>query len=282
MSGITTIDWARYSWNPIRARRTVNGKVRLGHHCEHASPGCIPCYAEGQNKRWGTKLPFTPQARAELDEIYVDDKALFAPMEWTEPGRVFVCSMTDLFGGFVPDGAIHDVHAIIDACLDLTFLTLTKRETRQLGYALDEANTRPGGVRPNVWRGVSVEDVRRLERLDALRRTPAVVRFVSIEPLMEDIADAIDLTGIDWVIIGGRSGTIRHPLELAWIYRLVERCRRAGVAVFVKQLGLHVRDGGKRLRLKSRKGSDPAEWPEDLRIREFPTPRPSYPLENRA
>lgn len=271
MSGLTPIQWAKYSWNPIRARRLVDGKAKLGWHCEHMSPACVPCYAERRNKWIGTGLPFKPQSLDQV-ELFLDDVALFEPMTWDDPGNVFVCSMTDLFGDFVPGRMIDDVHAIADATPHLNHLMLTKRCARLYEYAANVAGLDGGRWRPNVWYGGSVEDRRRLYRVDAVRQIPAAVRFLSIEPLFEDVSE-IDLTDIDWVIVGGLSGSINHPLELDWVRRLLDRCRAAGAAVFVKQLGTHVRDGGQRLHLVDKKGGDIDEWPEDLRVREFPTPR---------
>jgi protein gp37 len=128
---------------------------------------------------------------------------------------------------------------------------------------------------PNVWLGVSVEDRASLPRLDTLRETPAALRFVSIEPLLEDLG-RIRLGGIDWVIVGGESGPGARPFDLAWARSTVQQCRAGGVPVFVKQLGAKPYDGDSLgherydLLLRDRKGADPAEWPEDLRVREFP------------
>ena len=159
---------------------------------------------------------------------------------------------------------------------------------------------------PNVWLGVSVENENFLHRIDQLKDTPAAVHFVSIEPLLEDLG-ALILDGIDWVIVGGESGPKARPCNVRWIRSVVSECRRARVPVFVKQLGANVidrndagfmgewpeawpdvidqedriehdldgtRDGYQgapvRIHLRSKKGGDMAEWPEDLRVREFP------------
>jgi len=139
---------------------------------------------------------------------------------------------------------------------------------------------------PNVWLGSSIENRAALARLDHLRATPAALRFLSLEPLLEDLGE-IDLTGIGWVIVGGESGPGARPCDLAWIRSIVRQCREAQVPCFVKQLGaaamdppnglaghsLRVPDEAAPLvsqRLRDRKGGDPAEWPEDLRVREMP------------
>ena len=129
---------------------------------------------------------------------------------------------------------------------------------------------------PNVlWNthlGVSVEDRKHgVPRIDVLRRLPAALRFLSVEPLLEDLG-ALDLRGIHWVIVGGESGPGARPLNVRWVRNVVEQARAAGVAVFVKQLGARptAESGLVPLRFKSRKGNDPSEWPEDLQVREFP------------
>lgn len=141
---------------------------------------------------------------------------------------------------------------------------------------------------PNVWLGVSVEDQKRAdERIPHLLRTPAAVRFLSIEPMLEEIR-GINLEGIDWVICGGESGANARPFDLGWARSLRDQCKAAGVAFFMKQAGSLPHDGEKVLYgvgpygpakeglepvwldLKDRKGGDPAEWPEDLRVQEVP------------
>ena len=125
---------------------------------------------------------------------------------------------------------------------------------------------------PNVHLGVSVEDRKHgLPRIDELREVPAALRFLSVEPLLEDLG-ALDLTGIGWVIVGGESGNGARPLNVGWVRRIVEQCREQRVPVFVKQLGRAptMESGLVPLRLARRKGNEPSEWPEDLRVRQMP------------
>ena len=146
--------------------------------------------------------------------------------------------------------------------------------------ALESVLDAEGWPLPNVWLGVSVEDRTRLSRVDELRETPAALRFLSIEPLLEDLG-TIDLTGIGWVIIGGESGPGARPFNLAWAHSIVEQCAAAKVPCFVKQVGSKPvgtwrsdsRPFGAvgRWHLNHRKGADMAEWPEALRVRQFPT-----------
>lgn len=121
----------------------------------------------------------------------------------------------------------------------------------------------------NVWLGVSVEDQANKHRIDILRQVPAAVRFLSIEPLLEDIGK-LNLEGIHWVIVGGESGPGARPLRVEWVRSIQAQCRTAEVACFVKQLGANPFEGGMPLLLEDRKGGDWDEWTVELRVREFP------------
>lgn len=126
---------------------------------------------------------------------------------------------------------------------------------------------------PNVWLGASVEDKPAKKRIDDLRKIDAAVRFLSIEPLIEDLGE-IDLTGIGWVIVGGESGKGSRECRVEWLSQIVAQCREQRVPVFVKQLGANPADAGGVVQLKSKKGGAPEEWPEHLRIRQMPEVRP--------
>ena len=120
-----------------------------------------------------------------------------------------------------------------------------------------------------MWLGVSVESRATLDRIDVLRQIPAAIHFISFEPLLEDLGP-VDLTGIDWIIIGGESGPGTRKCDLEWVRSLVVQAKALGVSCFVKQLGVKPVDRGVRRKLKHRKGGDPEEWAADLRVREFP------------
>lgn len=139
--------------------------------------------------------------------------------------------------------------------------------------ACGEDGAKPLYPLPNVWLGVSVEDRHCLDRIQELRATPAAVRWVSFEPLLEDVGD-VDLCGIDWAVIGGETGSEARPFMLSWARRLVNQARRCGCAVFVKQFGSCPHDGTaeqpNRLHLFDRRGLDLSEWPKDLQIQEWP------------
>lgn len=131
MSAQSKIEWTDASWTPIRARNRKTGKV--GWHCEHLSPGCVNCYAEGDNARFGTGLPFKPGHRGDV-ELFLDEKMLLAPLHWKHPRMVFVCSMTDLFADFVPDAWIDRIFAVMALAPQHTFQVLTKRAERMRRY----------------------------------------------------------------------------------------------------------------------------------------------------
>lgn len=229
----------------------------------------------------------------------------FADKHGRKP-RCFVNSMSDLFHENLPFDDIDRVMSVMALAEWINFLVLTKRQERLYEYfgPSDELDglTRDvlveGGTQrlyerrtgedpsmwlavnwplPNVWLGCSVEDRVRKERIDYLRNTPAAVRFLSLEPLLEDLGE-IDLTGISWVIVGGESGHGARPFNIDWARSIIGQCKNAGVAAFVKQLGAKPEGpcGAVKnmpLEFNDRKGGDMSEWPEDLRVREFPEVR---------
>jgi protein gp37 len=229
----------------------------------------------------------------------IEDR-LTAPLSWRKPARIFALSMSDLFHEAVPDEWIDRIFAVMALCPQHEFQVLTKRAERMRDwFAADEA--RKKGIRearndiaktrlwlpewplPNVWLGVSVEDQRRRDRINHLFQTPAAVRWLSLEPLLEHVEPYLSWGGkrIDWVVIGGESGPRARPFNIEWARSIIRQCRDAGVACFVKQLGVQPFVGvkpqnwfGPGLSLRDRKGGDPAEWPDDLRVREYPGDAP--------
>lgn len=202
MGSTSKIEWTEASWTPIRARNVKTGKI--GWHCEHATTGCEFCYAEGFNMRLGTRLPFKPGHRKDI-EIFLDETMLRAPLHWKKPRMIFVCSMTDAFADFVKDKWLDQMFAVMALCPQHTFQLLTKRAERMLDYmtqtrlnrwmnaSLSFGGTpaligRAGKPLPNVWLGVSVEDQPTAEaRIPNLLRTPAAIRFISREPGLGDV-----------------------------------------------------------------------------------------------
>jgi protein gp37 len=162
--------------------------------------------------------------------VRCDAKALDIPTGWSKPRRVFVNSMSDLFHPAVPADFVRRVWDTMQACPQHTFQILTKRPERMRELSL----TLP--LLPNAWLGTSIESADYLVRLDELRLARAAIRFISFEPLLGSVAHA-DLTGIDWVIVGGESGPRARPIDETWIEEIEDACRRYGAAFFFKQWG---------------------------------------------
>lgn len=238
---------------------------RVGPHCEHASPGCDHCYSEGNNGRClpanGTGLPFDRRSR-DLIEPFIDEKALELPLRWKRGRRIFVENQSDLFGEWVLDEEIDRVMSEIAGAGRHTFQVLTKRASRMAQYFRrfkpdGRGWVTPGGLDaeethcpinaakwpiPNLWLGVSAEDQQRAdERIPDLLRTPAAVRFLSMEPLLGPVdlkqAHFTDGPEIDWVIVGGESGPGARPMHPDWVRGIRDQCVAAGVPFFFKQWG---------------------------------------------
>jgi len=282
MSAISKIQWTDRTWNPVRG-------------CSIVSPGCVNCYAMKQAHRFGgpgkayeglTKQTSAgPQWTGRIREL---TGALEEPFSWRKPTRVFVNSMSDLFHEGVDFNFIAAVWRAMAQNQRHTFQILTKRPARMLEFTQWMAGEDHISIAEwprNVWLGVSAEDQQRAdERIPLLLQTPAAVRFVSAEPLLGQIdfvtggevtevghinwlrglkgSDSA-IPALDWIIVGGESGPRARVGDGAWIRSIVSQCQSAHVPVFVKQMGT-------RPHLRDRKGGDPSEWPEDLRVREFP------------
>jgi protein gp37 len=224
MATKTPIEWTDLAANPIHARDKLTGKA--GWFCEHASAGCIFCYSETRNRWIGNKIPYNRQNR-DLVEIFFDEKQLRMPKR---PAKVFLCDMTDIFADFVTDDMLDRIFASVAQHPQHVYQTLTKRPERQRDYFTRHP------APPNLWVGSSIEQRRPLDRLDTLRTTDAAIRFISFEPLLEDLG-TIDLTGIDWVIAGAESDAWRRarPMQLGWVRHIRDQCIAAGVPFFFKQ-----------------------------------------------
>lgn len=283
MSDKTGIEWCHTmnpdgtvtpgaTWNPLRAKNLETGQT--GWHCEVVSAGCciskdsITCYSNQINKGFfqlGTGLPFLRESRDKV-EIFIDKKILDQPLRWRRPRKIFVCSMTDLFGDFHTDEMIDEGFALMGACDDAdrdhTFIVLTKRHKRMLEYMKTRARkawnsrrmNRSAFPPRNIWLGVSCENQKAAdERIPALLEAPAAVRFISAEPLLghihlwnqwigkpsEDVClgPSYAPTKLDWVIVGGESGGHARPMHPRWAKELRDQCAAAGVAFFFKQWG---------------------------------------------
>jgi protein gp37 len=215
----SSIEWTDATWNPVRG-------------CTKISPGCKHCYAETFAERF-RGVPGHPYEQG-FDLRLVPGK-LEEPLRWSKPRMIFVNSMSDLFHEDVSDDYILSVANVMQSADWHTYQVLTKRAERMReslrGFLSEYAALR------HIWWGVSVEDrLHGLPRIDLLREAPAAVRFLSVEPLLEDLG-TIDLRGIHWVIVGGESGHGARPMQPAWVKSIRDQCADAGVAFFFKQWG---------------------------------------------
>lgn len=219
--------WTDATWNPVAGSTVLTA-------------GCTNCYAmrmaarldamgvakyKGLTRKSGKRAVWT-------GKIWLDESSLEAPKAWSRPRKVFVNSMSDLFHTDVPADFIFRVWQVMKETPRHTYQILTKRPDR-----MAEVLSRPQfEILPNVWLGTSVEDGRVLYRLDDVRRVPAAVRFVSLEPLIGSVAGG-DLTGIHWAIVGGESGPSARPMNPEWVGEVESMCRQTGTAFFFKQWG---------------------------------------------
>jgi protein gp37 len=219
MSDHSTIEWTDATWNPVRG-------------CTKISPGCARCYAETFAERF-RGVPGHPYEQG-FDLRSVPEK-LAEPLRWPKPRMVFVNSMSDLFHKDVSDDYILAVVRVMRLANWHTYQVLTKRSERLRD--LLTTSLRDAADERHIWWGVSVENRRHgLPRVDHLRATPAKMRFLSVEPLLEDLG-TIDLGGISWVIVGGESGNGARPMEPAWVRTIRDQCETASVPFFFKQWG---------------------------------------------
>jgi protein gp37 len=215
----STIEWTDATWNPVRG-------------CTKITPGCDHCYAETFAERF-RGVPGHPYEQG-FDLRLVPEKVA-EPLRWKSPKMIFVNSMSDLFHKDVPDGYVEAVCRVMERANWHTYQVLTKRSSRLRNMLQDRLQF--AARLPHVWWGVSVEDrAHGLPRVEHLRQAPAAVRFLSIEPLLEDLGP-INLEGIHWVIVGGESGPGARPMHKDWVVSIREQCASARVPFFFKQWG---------------------------------------------
>jgi protein gp37 len=208
------IEWTESTWNPVTG-------------CTKISAGCKHCYAETMARR--LKAMGQPNYKNGF-AVTTQPHMLEVPLRWKKPQMIFVNSMSDLFHEQVPLDYIHQVFDVMRRASWHTYQVLTKRARR-----LEQvAPLLPWKL--NIWMGVSVEDATKYRRIDRLRRTRAHTKFLSLEPLLTALPD-LDLTGIDWVIVGGESGPHARPMDPAWVKDIRDQCVRASVPFFFKQWG---------------------------------------------
>ncbi|WP_249978471.1 DUF5131 family protein [Vreelandella olivaria] len=244
MSNKSSIEWTEHTWNPMTG-------------CTKVSPGCKHCYAEEMAKR--LQAMGTPGYENGF-ELSLLEERLEQPFRRKKPTKYFVNSMSDLFHEAVPVEFLDRVFDVIRRTPHHTYQILTKRAERMSRYfETIEAPT-------NAWIGVSVEDKKYgVPRIQHLRDVAATVRFLSVEPLLEDVGP-LDLTDIHWVIVGGESGRYARPLKEEWVNQVRQQCEDQGVAFFFKQWGTWGADGKKRNKKANGRELQGKVWDEMPRI----------------
>lgn len=224
------IEWTERTWNPVTG-------------CTKRSKGCEHCYAEAMARRLSAMGNYKYR-NGFSNTIHPD--VLGEPLKWQRASTVFVCSMGDLFHENVPSWFINDVMDIIGKTPQHTYQLLTKRAERMSEYF----KSRP--VPQNVWLGVTVEDISTKYRIDLLRHLHAHVKFLSCEPLLCDLG-TLDLTGINWIIVGGESGTAARPMKEEWVLGIKRQAEDMTIPFFFKQWGTWSKDGIKANKKKNGK-----------------------------
>lgn len=228
MAGLSRIEWTDVTWNPVTG-------------CTRITPGCDHCYAARFAERF---RGVAGHAYSQGFDLKIHEHRMEEPLRWRKPRYVFVNSMSDLFHTEVKKNVVDKVFDVMESTPRHTYQVLTKRSGRMQKYVKTRYGNRGGPE--HIWCGVSVEDRERQCRIGHLRQTPAAVRFLSVEPLLERL-DPLELTGIDWVIVGGESGPQARPMEESWVLEIRDQCHEAKVPFFFKQWG------GKRPKEKGRK-----------------------------
>lgn len=209
---MTKISWTNQTWNPVTG-------------CSKTSAGCQNCYAERLSLKFGwSKAEWT--GKNAKQNVVCHPERLTKPFRITQPSRIFVNSMSDLFHPLVPDEFIQQVFDVMGRCPQHIFQVLTKRSARVATWDY--------GWAPNIWMGVSIENRAATNRLDDLLTCSAAVKFISFEPLIGSVGE-LSLKGIDWAIVGGESGPGFRPMEMSWAREIRDICVRDGVAFFFKQ-----------------------------------------------
>ena len=238
MSDKSAIEWTDATWNPVTG-------------CTKVSPGCAHCYAE----RFAERFRGVPGHPFEQGfDIKLWPERLTLPLRWKEPRRIFVNSMSDLFHEAIPDHFIEKIFEVMTHANQHVFQVLTKRAERmatwtRAKFSSRDASTRlPGREQENghhpwpvhIWLGVSVENQRFTSRIRYLKQTPALVRFLSVEPLLSPVnLESSMLDGIHWVIVGGESGPRARPVKREWVSKICEQCETHQVPFFFKQWGAY-------------------------------------------
>ena len=229
MAGTSKIEWTDATWNPVTG-------------CTKISAGCDHCYAERFAERF-RNVPDHPYTQG--FDLRLHPKRLDQPRRWVKPRRIFVNSMSDLFHTGIATGFIDEVFDTMEAADHHIYQVLSKRSGRMNRYL--NRRYRTGTAPGHIWCGVSVEDAQNKIRIRHLQHSSATVRFLSIEPLLEDLGH-LDLSGIQWVITGGESGPRARAMDDDWVRDIRDQCENAEVPFFFKQWGgLHPKSNGRLL-----------------------------------
>ncbi len=240
MTTMSRIEWTEQTWNP-----TVG--------CTNISPGCKNCYAEAMAHR--LKAMGAPGYENSFDLTLLPER-LNDPVKRKKPTVYFVNSMSDLFHEKVPDEYIEQVLDVITRTPQHTYQILTKRAARMARFF------RTRSVPRNAWMGVSVEDRKYgVPRINHLRKVSASIRFLSVEPLLEDVGQ-LNLKDIHWVIVGGESGPKARPMQKTWALSVQQQCEDQGVAFFFKQWGGWGADGKRRAKNANGRELEGKTWDE--------------------
>lgn len=239
MSSNSRIEWTEATWNPV-----------IG--CTKISAGCKHCYAEVMARR--LQAIGVAGYESGFKKVRLRPEKIDEPMLRKKPTVYFVNSMSDLFHPRVPDDFIDQVFATMREATWHTFQVLTKRPERMAEYLGRKR------VPKNIWLGTTVENKRHgVPRIEQLRKVNASVRFLSIEPLLEDLGE-IFLEGISWVIVGGESGLGARPMRPDWARNVQKQCEKEGVSFFFKQWGAFGPDGVRRSKKVNGRLLDGSHW----------------------
>jgi len=296
--GKTNIEWATDVWNPVR------GCSRVSEGCRFCYAEIIAARFSDSGMPYeelATRTSIGPRWTGKVQFI---EKHLFDPIKWKAPRRIFVASMSDPNHEKVPNSWRDQMLAVMIQAPQHKYLWLTKRADNMLAYFADphtrnrvaaQLGWRPERMNntwpiPGLWLGVSVENQATAdERIPLLLETPAAIRWISYEPAL----GVVDFSSrpmeegwyhnwlkiteteppiprLDWIVCGGESGSGARPFDLTWARQTIIQCTEAGIPAFIKQLGSTPVNGTEKIHLIDRKGGDLDEWPEDLRVREFP------------
>jgi protein gp37 len=245
MADNSSIEWTDATWNPVTG-------------CTKITRGCDNCYAE----RFAERFRGVPGHPFEAGfDLTLRPERLTQPLGWKRPRMIFVNSMSDLFHKQVPPSFVDRVFETMERADWHVFQILTKRSSRLRDYLISRYGETRGPA--HIWCGVSVEDRQAASRIKHLQAAPAGVRFLSIEPLLGPVGE-VNLTGIDWVIVGGESGPGARPVDVAWVRSVRDQCAFQHVAFFFKQWGgLRPKSGGRIL-----DGREYSEFPNFIPVME--------------